>query len=210
MNITAERNRSTTTAGFTLIELLVAMALFVILAAAMYGGTQWIMDEREIVSERADKLEALQRTVRLIHSDFNQAYPRAVRDELGRGQVAAMLSERSRGLRVLLTRSGWRNPGANNRGHLQRVQYRYDDEAQALYRDTWATLDRVLGSEARERTLLENVQQFDVEFLDASGNWVQDWPAANATSFTIMPRALRYRIETADFGAIERIVEIPG
>jgi general secretion pathway protein J len=197
-------------AGFTLIELLVAMALFVILAGAMYGGTQWIMDEREIVSDRAGKLEALQRTVRLMHSDFNQAYPRAVRDELGRGQVAAMLSERSRGLQIRLTRSGWRNPSATNRGHLQRVQYRYDDEAKTLYRDTWATLDRVLGAEPREQTLLENVQQFDIEFLDVNGNWLQDWPAANESGFTTLPRALRYRIETDDFGAIQRIVEIPG
>lgn len=196
--------------GFTLIELLVAMALFVILAAAMYGGTQWIMEERAIVAERAGELEALQRTVRLIHSDFNQAFPRAVRDELGRGQVAAMLSERSRGLRVRLTRSGWRNPGGNNRGNLQRVQYRYDDEAKTLSRDSWDTLDRVLGSEPRERTLLENVQEFDIEFLDSSGNWVQDWPAANAQGFTTMPRALRYRIETAAFGTVQRIVEIPG
>ena len=210
MKLAATQRRQIRVTGFTLIELLVAMALFVILAAAMYGGTQWIMDEREIVSERADKLEALQRTVRLLNSDFNQAYPRAVRDELGRGQVAAVMSERARGLRVLLTRSGWRNPGANNRGHLQRVQYRYDDESNTLYRDSWATLDRVLGAEPRERTLLENVQQFDIEFLDGSGNWVQDWPAANTANFTTMPRALRYRIETDDFGIVERIVEIPG
>ena len=196
--------------GFTLIELLVAMALFVILAGAMYVGTQWVMDERTIVAERAKKLENLQRTVRMLHGDFQQAYPRAVRDELGRGRTAALLSERGQGLQIRLTRSGWRNPTGTNRSHLQRVQYRYDDEEQILYRDNWPVLDRVLGSEPQERELLKNVTEFDVEFLDTSGDWTQDWPNGASTSYTSMPRAVRYRIITDDFGTVERIVEVPG
>ncbi len=196
--------------GFTLIELLVAMALFVVLAAAMYTGTQWVMEERSIVGERAGKLENLQRTVRFLHNDFGQAYPRSVRDELGRGQVPALVSGRGAELSITLTRSGWRNPGGTNRSHLQRVQYRYNDEDQLLYRETWPVLDRVLGAEPRARLLLEELSEFEVEFLDANGNWVLDWPAADATGFTGMPRAIRYRLDTIDFGRIERIVEIPG
>jgi len=196
--------------GFTLIELLVAMAIFVILAGAMYGGTQWVIAEREIVTERATELENLQRTVRRLQTDFAQAYPRSVRDELGRGQVAAIITSRTQGLELRLTRSGWRNPTARNRAHLQRVQYRYDDEAEILYRDTWPVLDRLLSDEPDEQILLQGVTDFDVEFLDDSDNWVQDWPAANSTGFTSMPRALRYRIETEAFGEIIRLVDVPG
>ncbi len=196
--------------GFTLIELLVAMALFVVLAAAMYTGTQWVMDERAIINERTGKLENLQRTVRFLHNDFSQAYPRSVRDELGRGQVPALVSGRGADLRITLTRSGWRNPAGNNRGHLQRVQYRYNEEQQILYRDTWQVLDRVLGAEPRERVLLEELREFEIEFLDATGNWVQDWPTASSAGYTSMPRAVRYRLTTVDFGDVERIVEVPG
>lgn len=196
--------------GFTLIELLVAMAIFVILAAAMYGGTQWVIEERSIVSERSAELEDLQRAVRRLQSDFAQAYPRSVRDELGRGQVAALLTERSGELQLRLTRSGWRNPLQRGRAHLQRVQYRYDEDQQILYRGTWPVLDRLLGAEADEQTLLSGVTEFDVEFLDSSGNWVQDWPVPTASSFTDMPRAVRYRIDTEAFGEVIRIVEVPG
>jgi len=196
--------------GFTLIELLIAMAIFVIMAAAMYGGTTWIIEEREIVTARAAELEELQRTVRRIQNDFSQAYPRAVRDELGRGQVVAVVTERTDGLQLRMTRSGWRNPVNRNRANLQRVQYRYDDEEQALYRDTWPVLDRVLGAEPDEQQVLSGLTDFDVEFLDDNGNWVQDWPAADSSSLTAMPRAVRYRLETEAFGEVVRVVQVPG
>ena len=38
--------------GFTLIELLAAMAIFSLLAVAMYGGTQRIMLTRESILQR--------------------------------------------------------------------------------------------------------------------------------------------------------------
>ena len=196
--------------GFTLIELLVSMALFVVLAAAMYGGTQWVMDEREIVNERAAELEELQRAVRRLHTDFGQAWPRAVRDELGRGQVAALLTERRSGLQIRLSKSGWRNPTNRNRSVIQRVQYRYDEDEDILYRDTWPVLDRVLGEEPLEQTLLRGVTEFEVEFLDDNGEWRQDWPVDNAPGFTVMPRAIRYRLDTDAFGRIERLIEVPG
>lgn len=196
--------------GFTLIELLIAMALFVLLAAAMYGGTSWIMEEREIVGQRTAELQSLQRTVRILQADLGQAWPRSIRDELGRGKVAAILTERSGGIRLQLTRSGWRNPAGNNRSNLQRVQYRYDPETQSLYRDTWPVLERVLGSEAREQLLLEKLTEFEIEFLNSDGNWTPDWPPESATGFTVMPRALRYRLDTESFGLIQRIVELPG
>ena len=196
--------------GFTLIELLIAMAIFVILAAAMYGGVQWFIAEREIVSERALQLENLQRAVRRLQSDFSQAYPRSTRDELGDLDYA-LRTERNDGVTIRLIRSGWRNPIGRNRADLQRLQYRYSEDDETLYLETWPVLNPLLGDEPTEQSLLVGVTEFDVEFLDDAGNWVQDWPPpAGAASYTIMPRALRYRITTEVFGEIIRIVEIPG
>jgi len=199
-----------TSRGFTLIELLIAMAIFVILAAAMYGGVQWFIAEREIVSERAGQLEDLQRAVRRLQTDLAQAWPRSVRDSLGSQQEPAVLSERNDGVTVRLTRSGWRNPTGRNRADLQRVQFRYDEDEQILYRDTWPVLEHLLGDEPDEQRLLADITDFDIEFLDDGGNWVQDWPQASSPKLTTMPRALRYRIVSSVFGEIVRIVEIPG
>jgi len=196
--------------GFTLIELLIAMAIFVILAAAMYGGVQWFIAEREIVAERAGQLENLQRAVRRMQSDVAQAWPRSVRDALGTQREPAILSERNNGVTVRFTRSGWRNPTGRNRADLQRLQYRYDEDDQILYRDTWPVLERLLGDDPDEQQILTGVTDFDVEFLDDGGNWVQDWPQAGAVTPTTMPRALRYKVVTEAFGEILRIVEVPG
>ena len=202
------RSRS---AGFTLLELLVSMAIFAFMAAVMYSGTQQVIEERQIISERLDELQDLQRTVRLLQTDFGQLYPRSVRDELGRGQVPALVTEQQEAVQVQLTRNGWRNPDlTNNRGTLQRVQYRYDPEARILYRDYWPVLDRLLSDEPREQELLRDLEDFAIEFLDAADVWQPSWPPAGGANLTILPRAVRYRLELKSYGEITRLVEVAG
>lgn len=197
-------------AGFTLLELLVSMAIFAILAVVMYSGVELVMDEREIVLERLGELEDLQRAVRHLQSDFSQLYPRQVRDVLGRSSVGALQTEDSGEFVLQLTRGGWRNPANAKRSHLQRVQYRYDEDARVLYREYWPVLDAVLGTEPASRALLEGVNEFEVEFLDAASNWQQEWPPADAENLTSLPRAVRYRLSLDSYGEITRIVEVPG
>ena len=69
--------------AFTLIEVLVAMAVFAVLAAFAYGTLSQTLLSAEILSERMDRLQALQRTVRMLTDDLQQLAPRPVRDELG-------------------------------------------------------------------------------------------------------------------------------
>ena len=197
------------TRGFTLIELLIAMAIFAFLSAAMYGGTQYVILQREIMLQRHGELEELQRTVRLLQTDLGQLYPRAVRDELGRDRVPALLTNPGNDFVVRLTRNGWRNPAGLQRSSLQRVQYRLDEEEQILYRDYWPVVDRVLGMEPREREILTGVEEFNLEFLDPDGEWQEDWPAANA-SISSLPAAVRYRLVLKSFGEVIRVVEVAG
>lgn len=197
-------------AGFTLIELLVAMAIFGLVAVLMYGGTQWVIQEREIVQQRLGELEELQRTVRMLHEDFGQAVPRTIRDELGRGDRPALLLERGDDIAVELTRHGWRNPSGYPRSNLQRVRYRYNADEAILYRDTWPVLDRVLGEPPRERSLLRGVDSLVIEFLDVGNQWQPDWPPAGAAKPTALPKAIRFTLELSAFGEITRLVEIPG
>jgi general secretion pathway protein J len=195
--------------GFTLLELLVAMAVFVFLSVAMYGGTEYVILQREIMLQRHGELEELQRTVRLLQTDLGQLYPRHTRDELGRDRVPALLTDTSNEFVVRMTRNGWRNPAGLTRSSLQRVQYRLDEEEQILYRDYWPVMDRVLGMEAREQQILTGVEEFDLEFLDPDGEWQQDWPAADA-GINSLPRAVRYRLVLKSFGEVIRLVEVAG
>lgn len=186
------------------------MAIFGLVAVLMYGGTQWVIQARELVQVRLGELEKLQRTVRLLNSDFEQLMPRLIRDELGRGDRPALLLERADGIALELSRHGWRNPADNPRSQLQRVRYRYDEDEATLYRDYWPVLDRLLGQPPRERLLLEGVTDFNIEFLDSSDQWQADWPPAGAIRPSALPKAVRYRLELPAFGEISRLVEIPG
>jgi general secretion pathway protein J len=202
---------TTRQSGFTLIELMVAIAIFSFLATAMYTGIRQIVAEREILLQRTAELNQLQRAVRYLNTDFTQLHPRDVRDELGRDRVAALSSDPSQEFALQLSRNGWRNPAQAARGSLQRVQYRLEDEV--LIREYWSVMDHMLGADVRQLELLENVEKFEIAYLDESLEWQKDWPpaanTAQTTSTTRLPVAIRYRLTLTGFGEIERLVETP-
>lgn len=204
--------------GFTLLELLVAMAIFSFLATAMFTGVRQIVLEREVLLEQVGALTDLQRAVRYMNNDFSQLHPRDVRDELGRDRVAALSSDPSQDFALRLSRDGWRNPALAPRGNLQRVQYRLEEET--LIREHWGSMDNVLGSEPRSIELLEGVQEFEIAYLNAAGEWIPDWPPADFQTAQPdpvtglqpvgpgLPRAVKYRFTLETFGEIERLVEV--
>jgi general secretion pathway protein J len=202
--------RSARCQGFTLIELLAAMAIFSLLAVAMYGGVQWVILEREIVMERQKELHDLQRSVAFLSDDFGQLQARNVRDELGRDVAPALWAEPGRDFVVELSHDGWRNPAGAARGTLQRVQYRLEEDK--LVREFWPVMDRVLGMDGRVQELLGGVDEFEIEYMDATRNWQPTWPplSSSGSEAGSLPIAVRYRLQTRAFGEIIRLVEIPG
>ncbi len=196
--------------GFTLIELLAAMAIFSLLAVAMYSGTQFVILEREIIIQRQQELHDLQLTVSYLNNDFGQLRTRDIRDELGRDLIPALWAQPGRDFLVELSHDGWRNPAGAPRGTLQRVQYRLEENT--LVREHWPVMDRVLGMEGRIQELIDGVDKLEFEFLDASNEWQPIWPPLNnnaAAGGDSLPVAVRYRLETQSFGEIIRLVEIP-
>jgi general secretion pathway protein J len=202
-------SRLKTNAGFTLIELLLAIAIFGLLSTLMYGGIAAIVRDRDIVLERLEYLDQVQRTVRLLNNDFGQLQPREVRGVLGRDKEPALMSDPADNFTVRLSRIGWRNPlDARPRGILQRAQYRLADNV--LYREYWPVMDPVLGDKPREQPLLTGVLNFEVEYLDEANEWQPFWPprdAANQALFSL-PAAVRYRLEIETIGEIRRLVEV--
>lgn len=201
--------------GFTLLELLVALAVFAIMAIAAYSGLRSVLFTHAAVEEENRRLAAVQLAVFRLEQDIEQALPRGVRDEYGEPQPALrggeLLSDA-----LILTRAGWDNPLGQPRASLQRVAYRL--QGGRLWRLYWTVLDRGGAIEPRETLLLDQVSAFRVRFLDQSDAWQNDWPPpiSSAVDDTLppdlntLPRAVEITLTLEDWGAITRLLPLPG
>ncbi len=195
--------------GFTLLELLVAMAIFAIIGALAMGGLNTVLGQREAAAGQLARLHQVQRTMRILTTDFSQLAPRVVRDALGTAE-GALIAPCGVEAAVCLSRDGWRNPFAQlARGTLQRVQYRIADGQ--LLREYWGVMDRTLADEPHREVLVDGVEHFEIAYVDPSGNgeWVTQWPPLqqqNASS--TLPLAVRLTLTLADWGEIVRLVEV--
>lgn len=196
-------------AAFTLIEVLVAVALFAMLAALAYGTLSRTLANAELLTERMERLQAVQRTLRFLAEDFQQLVPRPVRDELGDNFVPALSTETGVGLSLELTRSGWSNPLGLPRGTLQRVGWRLEDDR--LVRYHWTVLDRTLDNEPLVQVMLDEVDSVTLRFMQDNGEWVDRWPAVEPVGplpLRLRPRAIEIVLTMMDESEITRLLEV--
>ena len=132
--------------GFTLIEVLVAMAIFGAMSMLAYMLLGQTLEGADRLTERIDRLQAVQRSVRFLSNDLVQAAPRPVRLELGDSMGSAVLTSLSSEFALELTHGGWGNPAGLPRGTLQRSAYRLEDDE--LVRYHWNVLDRTFANES--------------------------------------------------------------
>lgn len=194
--------------GFTLLELLVAMAIFGVLGALAMGGLNTILNQQEIARAQLERLNKVQRAVRIMTADFSQLNPRIARDQLGQPEAPLLAPCQSDAL-VCLSRDGWRNPfWRQPRGTLQRVRYRLEDER--IIREFWPVTDPTLSNELREDVLLEGVEALEIEFLDGQGEAQGEWPAVDSPDAVDngLPVAVSITIRLHDWGEIVRTVEV--
>lgn len=195
--------------AFTLIEVLVAMAVFAVLAAFAYGTLSQTLLSAEILSARMDRLQALQRTMRLLTDDLQQLAPRPVRDVLGDNLRPALDTGFQSGFALELTRSGWSNPVVLPRGTQQRAAYRIEDGE--LIRFHWYALDRTLSNEPVSVTLLDGVEAMQLRFVMGDNNYSDQWPPLNrpgALGARQRPRAVEVTLLLEDEGEIRRLIEV--
>jgi len=195
--------------GFTLLEVLVAMAIFSIVAYMAYGGFAAVLKQQQIVDASSARLRSVQFAVRQLANDFAQLQPRPIREELGEGWRGALVAGGRELQAAELTRAGWPNPLARSRPTLQRVAYRVEEGT--LIRSYWPVLDRLLEEEPVETELVDGVTELRFRFLDAGGEWIEQWPAPDAGDDPrLIPRAVEISLELDDWGEIVRIVEVAG
>ena len=195
--------------AFTLIEVLVSLAIFAILAALCYGALGRTLESAEALNSRMDRLQAIQRTIRLLSEDLQQLAPRPIRGELGENFAPALDTGFQSGFALELTHGGWSNPIVLPRGTLQRSAYRMEDDE--LIRYHWMVLDRTLANRPLEVTLLDGVESILFRFLEPNGQWTERWPPDNRpgeVGARTRPRAAEIILTLAREGEIRRLVEI--
>ena len=195
--------------AFTLIEVMVAMAVFAVLAAFAYGTLSQTLLSAEILGDRMDRLQALQRTMRTMTDDLQQLAPRPVRDELGDNLRPALDTGFQSGFAMELTRGGWNNPIVLPRSTLQRVGYRVEDNE--LVRYHWYALDRTLNNNPVAVTLIDGVEGLEFRFLVGDNEYSNQWPPPNrpgGLGARQRPRAVEVTLRLEEEGEIVRLVEV--
>jgi len=194
--------------GFTLIELLVALAVFGVLSALAYMALGQTLSNADMLTVRMDRLQATQRAVNVLATDLLQAVPRPIRADLGEAQPA-LVSSFAADFALQLTHGGWPNSAGVPRSTLQRTAYRVEDGE--LVRYHWNVLDRTVNNIPVATVLLEEVNSLTFGFLQANGEWTEQWPPLAPQAGHIvasLPRAVEIRLVLADEGEIRRLIEV--
>ena len=200
--------------GFTLLELLIASIIFAIMAIMAYGGLDNVISNSQASKQALKRLQQIQQTVSVLNRDFRQLIPRPIRDEFGNTQPYLSAGNNIDYL-VEFSRGGRVNPGGLLRSTLLRVAYRFDEEA--LVRLQWPQLDRTQEQEPKKTTLIDNLEEVSIRFMDPTGEWQEQWPPLNATPANapgstavaaIHPLAIEITLQLKDWGEIRRLYQI--
>jgi general secretion pathway protein J len=201
---------------------LIALAITAFVSTIAYTSLSTAILGVERTREVAERTYEINRALMILSRDLRQFVARPIRDEFGDSE-AAMIGGRLARFPLSFTRSGWHNPNGLLRSQLQRVAYRLED--QALWRDSWAVLDRAGDSEPQSVLLLEDVEYFEVGFLESletlemsnddrgidTRNWLENWVSQGGAGGEGLPPpvALELRLELADWGEIRRVYALP-
>lgn len=195
--------------GFTLIEVLVALAVFGVMSMLAYSALGSTLSNADYLTERMERLQSIQRTVRYLSSDLLQLAPRPIRSEVGDTYVPALRSTLGSEFAIELTHGGWGNPVGLPRATLQRVAYRI--EGDELLRYHWGVLDRTYANEPIVTVLLDDVESLYFRFYSPTGEPSEVWPPQNQQGGAGMrsrPRAVEIVLTLPDQGEITRLLEI--
>lgn len=197
--------------GFTLIEVLVAMAIFGVMSVLAYQALGQTFFNAEELGQRMDRLQAIQRTMRLLGRDLMQTAPRPIRDPYDGPPLPAIRTSAASLFALELTHGGWPNPAGLPRSTLQRVAWRIEDGE--LVRLHWGVLDATLNTDPVGTILLDAVESIEFRYLGANGEWTNQWPPVDPntqgpTALRLRPRVAEVILVLSDEGEIRRFFEV--
>jgi len=208
--------------GFTLIEVLIALAITAFVATIAYSSLSAVISGVESTRAAATATYELDRALMILSRDLRQFTARPIRDEFGQLEPAMQGGALARHM-LSFTRNGWHNPNQHTRSNLQRVNYLVEEDA--LWRESYAVLDRVGDSRPQRVMLLDGVREMRVGFLASldtveSGNdgkaldtrnWAENWIIDTSAPDADLPPpvAIEIRLELEGWGELTRLYELP-
>lgn len=194
--------------GFTLIEVLVALAVFGVLSLLSYMSLGQTLSNADMLNDRMDRLQSIQRTISFLSSELLQTVPRPIRVELGGAPSPALQSNFTSDFALELTHGGWPNSLGVPRSTMQRTAYRIEDDE--LIRYHWNVLDRTVNNTPLATLMLTEAESLTFRFLQANGDWTDQWPPSTAqgSANASLPRAVEIVLVLADEGEIVRTIEV--
>ena len=174
-------------AGFTLIELLTALLILSLLGLMSYRGLSAVLDTREHVKAESEKWRRVDAFFLRFARDVRLAAPRPVR--VASGTAAAWLGRPIAGTGPLLEFSRF----ASNEGvdTARRLGYRLNEKRQ-IELWLWPGLDVAPAVLPVRYAVLEDVKEFELQYLDFKAVWVSTWPLVPVDSQ--IPLAVRLRV----------------
>jgi len=194
--------------GFTLIEVLVALAVFGVLSLLAYMSLGQTLTNADMLNERMDRLQSIQRTVSFLSTELLQTVPRPIRAQLGNAPLPALQSSFTSEFALQLTHGGWPNSQGVPRSTMQRTAYRIEDGE--LIRYYWNVLDRTVNNTPLTAVMLSDVESLTFRFLQSNNEWIDQWPPISTpgTPITGLPRAVEIVLTLLDEGEITRTIEV--
>ena len=192
--------------GFTLLELLVAMTVFATMSIMAYGGLTNVINNSDASEQSLKRLHEVQLSLFMIERDLSQITQRNIRDEFGQKDNYIEAGSNIDYL-IELSRNGRRNPANILRSHLERVSYKLEEGN--LMRLSWPHLDKVQGMEPYQNTLLTDVENAQIRFLDNNKEWHEQWPPLDPNSTTnssqLLLSGIEFKLLLNDWGEISRL-----
>ena len=178
-----------TAGGFTLIEVLVAIALVAAAVTLSYRALTAVIGGAEHLGERIDVARDIDRLFTRIERDCLHHLPSTVR--------GAWMSGNNRSGRAFFGLATLR-PDEQGDFRSQQVEYRH--EGDTLYLITRDDPELVGDKPPRREALFKTVERFEVQFMDLTQEWIDDWEDGMAA----YPLAIKVSLRTGNQDA-ERI-----
>jgi len=193
--------------GFTLIEVLVAMAIFAVMTTLAYMSLGQTFESADILNNRMDRLQSIQRTIRYLSNDLSSASPRPVRSDVGDTYMPAVMVSAANDFALAVTHGGWPNPAGLPRSTQQRSVYLLEDGK--LFRVYYTVLDSTYSNNAISTEILDGVESLEFRLIQDNGEVTNQWPPVGAPGADrLRPRAVEIILTLESEGEIRRIIEV--
>lgn len=192
--------------GFTLLELLVALIVFAIMSAIAYGGLNRIFAVRERIDAENRKWRELTLVFGRLEEDIGQAVNRTYLDSFGTRKSALIGHAQLVGVddaNLSLIRMG-AGGSTGVAADMSRVGYRLREGRLELMQ--WPALDLPPRAAPTIHVLMQEVQAFELAFMNEKGVWEDKWEPDAAAS--ILPRAVQISLTLAGGERVKRVVAL--